>query len=81
MPELPKKPATVERPAREMRIGYIEDFISGLSIKATAEEIEAVQVFSRRLVEDYGYEKNLIQTRPQFRVRKRAHQIRRSRTQ
>jgi type I restriction enzyme M protein len=70
-PELPEKPDIVERPSAEKRIGYVEDFVSGTSIKATPEEIEALQVFSRRLVEDYGYEKTLIQTRPQFRVRKR----------
>lgn len=40
-------------------------------MRATPEEIEAVQVFSRRLVEELGYPKELIQTRPQFRVRQR----------
>lgn len=49
----------------------IEDFISGQMVKATPEEVAATQVFSRRLVEDYGYPRDLIQTRPQFRVRKR----------
>jgi type I restriction enzyme M protein len=52
-----------------VRKGYIEDFISGKEVKATPEEIEAVQVFSRILHEDYGYPKNRIQTRPQFRVK------------
>ncbi|WP_081081030.1 restriction endonuclease subunit M [Burkholderia territorii] len=51
--------------------GYISDYISGVRVKATPEEIEAVQVFSRRLVEDFGYPKELIITRPQFRVRQR----------
>jgi len=51
--------------------GYIKDYISGKEVKATPEEIDAVQVFSKRLVEDYGYSKKQIQTRPQFRVRKR----------
>lgn len=45
------------------------DFISGLEIQATPEEIEAVQVFARQLVEDYGYSKEQITTRPQFRVK------------
>ena len=49
--------------------GYIFDYISGQEIKATPEEIEAVQVFSKILVEDYDYPKELIQTRPQFRVK------------
>lgn len=55
----------------ELKLGYIHDFISGLPVKATSEEIEAVQVFARRLVEDYGYSVSQIQTRPQFRVRSR----------
>jgi len=49
----------------------IEDFISGQIIKATPEEIEAVQVFSKILVEDYGYPKENIKTRPQHRVKAR----------
>ncbi len=55
----------------EIKPGYIIDYISGEQVKATSEEIEAVQVFAQRLVEDYGYPQNYIQTRPQFRVRKR----------
>jgi len=51
--------------------GYIIDYISGEEVKATPEEVEAVQIFARRLVEDYGYDKSHIQTHPQFRVRKR----------
>jgi type I restriction enzyme M protein len=49
----------------------IEDYISGIEVSATPEEIEAVQVFSIQLVEDYGYDKSQIQTRPQFRVKAR----------
>lgn len=49
--------------------GYIFDYISNQEIKTTPEEIEAVQVFSKQLVEDYGYSKNQIQTRPQYRVK------------
>jgi type I restriction enzyme M protein len=49
--------------------GYISDFISGIPVKSTPEEIESVQVFSRQLVEDYGYPKSHIQTRPQYRVK------------
>lgn len=51
--------------------GYIKDFISGKEVKATPEEVEAVQVFSKQLVEDYRYPKEHIQTRPQFRVKVR----------
>lgn len=51
--------------------GYIRDYISGYEVKATPEEIEAVQIFAEQLVEDYGYPKEHIQTRPQFRVKVR----------
>jgi type I restriction enzyme M protein len=51
--------------------GYVRDYVSGLPVKETPEEVQAVQVFARRLVEDYGYPKEHLQTRPQFRVRKR----------
>lgn len=33
------------------------DYISGIEVPATPEEIEATQVFSKLLVEDYGYPK------------------------
>ena len=51
--------------------GYIIDFISGVQVKASPEEVEATQVFSKILVEDYGYPKTQIQTRPQFHVKVR----------
>jgi len=51
--------------------GRIEDYISGQWVRKTPEEIDAVQVISRRLVEDYDYNKSQIQTHPQCRVRKR----------
>lgn len=60
-----------ESETTELKPGYVRDYVSGVLVKATAEEVEAVQVFARRLVEDYGYPKIHLQTRPQFRVRKR----------
>ena len=48
---------------------YQYDFISGQKVKAGPEEIKAVQVFSKRLVNEYGYTKNQITTRPQFRIK------------
>lgn len=54
---------------KEAKEGYVFDYISGKEIKATPEEIDAVQIFSKQLVEDYGYPKDHIQTRPQFRVK------------
>lgn len=49
----------------------IIDFISGKEVSATPEEIESTQLFSKILVEDYGYPKDNIQTRPQFTVKVR----------
>lgn len=53
----------------KVKEGYIIDYISGSEVKASPEEINAVQVFSKILVEDYGYPKECIQTHPQFRVK------------
>lgn len=50
--------------------GYIFDYISGQEIKASPEEVEATQVFSKKLVEEYEYDKKQLQTRPQYYVRK-----------
>src|SRR2546425_867799 len=54
----------------ESRDSEVKDFVCGQWVKAGPEEVEAVQIFSRRLVEDFDYPKSHIQTRPQFRVRK-----------
>ena len=54
---MPKKfKPEVETPAApvELKPGYIADFISGVPVKDTPEERDAVQIFSRRLVEDFG---------------------------
>lgn len=51
------------------REGYVSDFISGKLVRDTPEEREAVQVFSMALVSDYGYPRDHIQTRPQYRVK------------
>lgn len=48
---------------------YIQDYISGESIRSTPEQVDAVQIFSKRLTEEYGYSKDQIQTRPQFRIK------------
>ena len=49
----------------------ITDFISGIPVRATPEEVHAVQIFSKLLVNDYGYPKGHIRTRPQWRVKVR----------
>jgi len=56
---------------QKRKVEYIQDFISDKPVKATPEEIEAVQVFSKQLLEDYNYPKTHIQTRPQYRVKQR----------
>ncbi len=43
-----------------LREGFIVDYISGRQVKDGPEEREAVQVFSRSLVEDYNYPKSHI---------------------
>src|SRR5258706_747764 len=60
-----------ETEVTEVKPGFVRDYVSGVAVKASPEEIEAVQVFAQRLVEDYGYPKAHLQTRPQYRVRKR----------
>lgn len=47
----------------------IIDYISGNEILAYPEETEAVQPYSKILVEDYNYPKDLIITHPQYRVK------------
>lgn len=59
-----------EESAEGTRSGYIRDYVSGVEVRATPEEVDAVQVFARRLVEDLGYKREQLQSRPQFRVRR-----------
>ena len=49
----------------------IIDYISGKEVAAGKEETEAVQPLSKILVEDLGYPKDNIRTRPQWRVKAR----------
>jgi hypothetical protein len=48
-----------DQPAKEglagLKSGFVTDFISGKQVKSGPEEVQAVQVFARRLVEDYAY--------------------------
>ncbi len=45
------------------------DYISDEEVNAIPEEIYAVQPYSKILVEDYGYPKEMIQIHPQYRVK------------
>jgi type I restriction enzyme M protein len=62
----------------ELEPGYILDFISGEKVRATPEEVNSTQVFARRLVEDFGYPIKNIITRPQYRVKRRPSETRKS---
>lgn len=66
-----QQPEVHDEDAIDPKDGYLIDFISGKHVKDGPEEREAVQVFARMLVEDYGYPKAHIQTRPQYRVKVR----------
>ena len=54
------------------------DYISGLEINKTPEEVDAVQPFSQQLVEDYGYPRSHIKTRPQHSVKIRPSDTKKS---
>ncbi|MDE2820419.1 MAG: N-6 DNA methylase [Chloroflexota bacterium] len=53
------------------------DFISGETVRATPEEVHAVQVFAKILVSDYGYPRSHIRTHPQWRVKARPSDVKR----
>lgn len=55
--------------------GYLIDCVSGQELKATPEEVQAVQPFARKLMEDYGYPIANIQTRPQWHVKVRPSDV------
>ena len=67
---MPKKPQQQHAGSKHDPDSII-DYVSGQPVRNTPEERDAVQVFARRLVEDYGYSKSHLQTHPQHRVRKR----------
>ncbi len=54
---------------QDVKENRIVDYISGLLVRETPEEVEAVQPFSKILVNDYGYPRDHIRTRPQYRVK------------
>ena len=64
----------------EITENTIIDYVSGTYVKGTAEEIEAVQPFSRKLVEDYGYPIENIMTHPQHRVKARPSDTKKERS-
>ena len=59
----------------EVMDGYIVDYVSQMQVRSTPEEIEAVQPFAKKLVEDYGYPIQNIMTHPQHRVKVRPSDV------
>ena len=59
----------------QVKEGYLIDCISGKTLKATPEEVQAVQPFAKKLMEDYGYPIAHIQTRPQWHVKVRPSDV------
>ena len=49
MARKPKHDAPESAPFVEPKAGYVTDYISGDPVRATPEEIEAVQVFARQI--------------------------------
>lgn len=62
----------------EIRDGYIIDCVSGQELKATPEEVQAVQPFAMKLMADYDYPKSHIQTRPQWHVKVRPSDVKKN---
>ena len=71
MPEKEYKP-TEELEAKE---GYVKDPVSGRLVKITPERVEAKIVFAQRLLSEYGYSKEQIQTFPEFYIQKGSTKI------
>jgi type I restriction enzyme M protein len=71
MPEKEYKP-TEELEAKE---GYVKDPVSGKLVKITPERVEAKIVFAQRLLNEYGYSKEQIQTFPEFYIQKGSTKI------
>lgn len=58
----------------EEKEGYVRDYITGKLLRKTPEE-EVRQLFEKRLVEEYGYSKDQVQTVPEFYIQKGSTRI------
>jgi type I restriction enzyme M protein len=54
-----------------MKDGYILDCVNGSEVRATPEEVQAVQPLCKILMDDYGYPAEVISSHPQYRVKVR----------
>jgi type I restriction enzyme M protein len=59
----------------ETKEGYVKDPVSGKLVKITPERVEAKIVFAERLINEYGYSKDQIQTFPEFYIQKGSTKI------
>lgn len=59
----------------QIKDGYLIDCVSRQKLKATPEEVQAVQPFAKKLIEDYCYPRANIQTRPQWHVKARPSDV------
>ncbi len=55
------------------KAGYIKDYITGKLVRVRPEEVEARQLFERRLVEEYGYSKDQMEI--EFLIQKGSQKI------
>lgn len=55
------------------KAGYIKDYITGKLVRVRPEEVEARQIFEKRLVEEYGYSKDQIEI--EFLIQKGSQKI------
>jgi len=59
----------------EAREGYIKDPVTGKLVKATPERVDAKILFAERLISEYGYSRDQIQTFPEFYIQKGSTKI------
>ncbi len=59
----------------EAKEGYVKDPVSGKLVKITPERVEAKIVFAQRLLNEYGYSRDQIQTFPEFYIQKGSTKI------
>lgn len=71
MPEKEYKPTE----ELEVKEGYVKDPVSGRLVKITPERVEAKIIFAQRLLSEYGYSKEQIQTFPEFYIQKGSTKI------
>jgi len=70
-----KKNSNIEQISELKKEGYVIDPVTGQEVKATPERVEAKLIFAERLINEYGYSKDQIQTFPEFYIQKGSMKI------